>query len=237
MNVIFLDIDGCLNHGHFGKDEQDKFGFADDCVNALKYVLRSVDARRVITSAWRRFDKEPRVSKTENWLDVLERRLNRKGVVAGRTADMEGTVENGRKLTRADEIIKYLEDHAGAVDNYVVVDDEISCYKGTRLEDNVIDCEISTGRGFDALKAARTVRILKGTSGPKAKIRETVGDIVFESVFDDARNMATTLRRIDQELSDAARAEGAGYPAEQLLPRLCKIMYACSGNYNNERYD
>lgn len=240
MNVIFLDIDGCLNHGHFGKNEQDKFGFAEDCLTALRYVLRSVDAKIVITSAWRRFAIEPRVSKTESWINVLEERLAKKDVIAGSTLDMDGKVKDGKRLTRADEIIKYLEDHADIVENYVVVDDEVSCYKDTSLEDNVVDCEIATGRGLDALKAAEAVRILKGTRGPKTEARENAGDLEFESVFDDARNMAATLRRIDRELSEAAQCEGdypGGYPSGKLLPQICKIMYACIGNYNSERYD
>ena len=34
------------------------------------------------------------------------------------------------------------------------------------------------------------------------------GDLEYESLFDDARNMAFTLRKIDQELRIAAQCEG-----------------------------
>ena len=55
-NVIFCDIDGVLNHSHFGKDENDKFGFADDCIANLKKILIAVpDTKIVISSAWKHF--------------------------------------------------------------------------------------------------------------------------------------------------------------------------------------
>lgn len=56
-----------------------------------------------------------------------------------------------------------------------------------------------------------------------------VDSLHYESLRDKALDMAYTLRKIDQELSDAAQCEGdypGGYPSEKLLPQLCKIMYA-----------
>lgn len=84
-------------------------------------------------------------------------------------------------------------------------------------------------------------------NGEKMMTDETVredkklaSELAFESLFDDARNMADTLRKIDRELSDAAQCEGdypGGYPSNRLLPNLCKIMYSCIGNYNSEKYN
>ena len=51
----------------------------------------------------------------------------------------------------------------------------------------------------------------------------------YESLRDKALDMAWTLRKIDEELKMAAQCEGdypGGYPPSQLLPNLCKIMYA-----------
>ena len=57
----------------------------------------------------------------------------------------------------------------------------------------------------------------------------------YESLRDKALDMAWTLRKIDMELHNAAQCEGdypGGYPSENLLPNLCKIMYASTGYHN-----
>ena len=255
MKLIFLDIDGCLNRQHFGKDEQSKFGFDDKCINALQYILLYVpDAKIVITSVWKKFDIEPRVSKTIPWREVLETKLNKPGVIIDSTSNLNGTYYNGKLLTRADEIRDYIKKFPTKLDEYVIIDcidNEYLCYKGTELESHVVDCEISTGCGLNIANACLAVHILKGTISPKAEGSKPEDDVVpnicdqtvfddYQTVFDDARNMATTLRKIDKELAFAARCEGdydGEYSAEELLPNLCKIMYANLGNYKSEEYD
>ena len=59
----------------------------------------------------------------------------------------------------------------------------------------------------------------------------------YESLRDKALDMAWTLRKIDRELRNAAQCEGdypGGYPSEELLPNLCKIMYASGGYHNSD---
>ena len=59
----------------------------------------------------------------------------------------------------------------------------------------------------------------------------------YESMRDKALAMAYTLRRIDRELHHAAQCEGdypGGYPSKELLPNLCKIMYASEGYHNSD---
>lgn len=240
MKLIFLDIDGCLNRQHFGKDEQSRFGFDDKCVNGLRYILtRCPDAKIVISSAWKKFEKEPRISEEVPWIDVLEKKLGVENAVIGKTPDLEGKMSPNEVLgpcTRADEILAYLAS-ADGVDSYVVVDDEVSCYKGTTLEDHVVDCDIRTGRGLDAVNACKAVKILNGVEDGDP---DAVPNICYQSLFDDARNMADTLRKIDAELAMAAQCKGdypGGYPPKRLLPNLCEIMYSCTGNYNDERYN
>ena len=66
-----------------------------------------------------------------------------------------------------------------------------------------------------------------------------VPDLVYQSLFDEALNMAYTLQEIDQELRHAAQCEGdypGGYPSEKLLPQLCKIMYADPGYWQADKY-
>ena len=250
MKIIFLDVDGCLNRQHFGKDEQSKFGFDKNCINALRYILLHVpDAKIVITSAWKKVDIEPHVSKTIPWRKVLESQLHKENVIIANAPCLDGTHRDGKLLTRADDIRRYLssfieKDGITIISDYVIIDDECSCYKGTELEDHVVDCEIKTGRGLDAVNACLAVRILKGTIGPKTEDIKTEDDVVpeicYQSLFDDACNMADTLRKIDRELKLAAQCEGdypGGYPIDKLLPSLCKIMYANLGNYNSEEYN
>ena len=64
-------------------------------------------------------------------------------------------------------------------------------------------------------------------------------DLAYESLFDEANSMAYTLRKIETELHMAAACEGdypGGYPSEQLLPMLCKIMFAAEGYHNLDKY-
>ena len=71
-------------------------------------------------------------------------------------------------------------------------------------------------------------------------VDEFVPNICYQSLFDDARNMADTLRKIDRELINAAQCEGdypGGYPLDELLANLCKIMYANLGNFKDKRYN
>ena len=251
--IIFCNIDGVLNRQYFGEDEQSKFGFDKNCVNSLKYILTCVpDAKIVITSAWKRFDIEPHVSKTIPWRKVLETQLNKPNVIIGDTPCLDGTIsKSSDTYTRASDIDAYLKEHASTIEKFVILDDEVSCYKETWLEDHVVDCEIKTGRGLDIANACHAVRILNGIIGLKldelsdescklAKdLDESVPNICYQSLFDDARNMADTLKKIDRELTNAAQCEGnypGGYPIDMLLPNLCKIMYANLGNFNDKRY-
>ena len=66
-----------------------------------------------------------------------------------------------------------------------------------------------------------------------------MSNLEYESLFDEAMNMAHTLQDIDRELHLAAQCEGShdgGYPLEKLLPSLCKIMYADFGYWKSEKY-
>lgn len=68
---------------------------------------------------------------------------------------------------------------------------------------------------------------------------DAVSNLAYQSLFDEALSMAHTLKMIDAELRMAAQCEGdydGGYPAEKLLPALCKIMYADFGYWQNKKY-
>ena len=73
----------------------------------------------------------------------------------------------------------------------------------------------------------------------KKQNNDDVSNIEYQSIFDEALSMARTLQDIDNELRLAAQCEGdypGGYPSNELLPKLCKIMYADFGYWKSEKY-
>ena len=63
--------------------------------------------------------------------------------------------------------------------------------------------------------------------------------IEYESLRDDAMEMARVLREIDRELHIAAMSdlkEDCGYSPKTLLANLCKIMYSCYVNIDHEMF-
>lgn len=74
----------------------------------------------------------------------------------------------------------------------------------------------------------------------KSKHKEdVVSQLCYEGLRDEALEMARVLREIDDELIEAAQFEGdhvGGYPAKDLLPKLCKIMYSCYVNFRHDKF-
>lgn len=166
MNVIFLDIDGVLNHGHFGKDENDKFGFADDCIANLKKILAKVpDTKLVITSSWKHFTKQGFVDKdTNDWRETLCQKLGvSRDIILGCTSDIytEGLKQKGREC----EIANWLAENKAKIGlgTYVILDDECTAMR-IMFPNNTVDCCISTGEGLSERKANEAIWILSGFS-------------------------------------------------------------------------
>lgn len=71
------------------------------------------------------------------------------------------------------------------------------------------------------------------------KSEDVVSTLEYESMRDNAMEMARVLREIDRELHDAAMTdlrEDCGYPPKMLLANLCKIMYSCYVNIDHEMF-
>jgi calcineurin-like phosphoesterase family protein len=158
-NIIFLDIDGVLNHSHFGKDENDKFGFADDCIQNLKKILIKVPSTKiVITSAWKHFTMQGFVDEdTQDWRASLCRRLD---MPRETILDSTPSIDNGN---RADEIAEWLKQNKVKIGlgTFVVLDDECIALKAA-FPNNVVDCSIDTGEGLSERKANDAIWILSG---------------------------------------------------------------------------
>ena len=167
MNVIFLDIDGVLNHGHFGKDENDKFGFADDCIQNLKKILTKVpNTKIVISSAWKHFVMQGLVDQdTLDWQKTLCRKLD--VPIDTIIGDTPNTKQDSRKC----EIAKWLDNNKAKVQlgTYVILDDECTALK-KMFPNNVVNCDISTGEGLSERKANEAIWILSGLSRDKEDV-------------------------------------------------------------------
>ena len=69
------------------------------------------------------------------------------------------------------------------------------------------------------------------------KTQDVVSTLHYESMRDNALEMARVLRAIDSELRVAAMTdlrEDCGYPPKMLLANLCKIMYSCYVNFKDK---
>lgn len=168
INVVFLDIDGVCNHGHFGKDENDKFGFADDCIQNLKHILDEVpDTKIVISSAWKHFTMQGLVDQdTLDWRHTLCNKLGvSRDIIIGDTPD---TKQGSRKC----EIAEWLgrNKHKVGLGTYVILDDE--CYGLKKMfPNNVVDCDIKTGEGLSKRKADEAIWILSGFKREKKSMK------------------------------------------------------------------
>lgn len=96
MKIIFLDVDGVLNHSESPGWKVTNHGFVLDekCLNILKDVLLKTEAKIVLSSTWRVSDAGCKIVK--NTL--------RPNSIIGKTPVLSW----GRKLLRKDEILEWL---------------------------------------------------------------------------------------------------------------------------------
>ena len=105
MRVLFLDIDGVLNHG-----ETDTY-FECEKVEILNKILTTTDANLVVTSTWR-------LGATPEEMDQL---LASKGVIPGRVIGVTPDLDD----RRAQEIQEWLKEWSQRyeVEKIVILDD------------------------------------------------------------------------------------------------------------------
>ena len=168
VNVIFLDIDGVLNHGHFGKDENDKFGFADDCIQNLKKILSEVpNTKIVVSSSWKHFTSQWLVGQDmHDWRASLCKLLGMsKDIILGDTPNLPDA-------DRSWEINSWLSSNKVklGLGSFVILDDECTSLRDM-FPNNVVDCDISTGEGLSERKANEAIWILSGFKKDKAEVQ------------------------------------------------------------------
>ena len=177
VNVVFLDIDGVLNH-QFSKDknysESERFGLAQDLVDNLKTIINTVDfVKIVISSSWRSIKTHELVSKDKNWRNVLCQMLGCKPDVVYGDIPMSNEFTVCGEESRAKDIKAWMQANKSlGIGTFVIIDDECSQLKRA-FPNNVVDCDINTQKGLDSSKAKEAIWILTNNG----KDRKMTNDI------------------------------------------------------------
>lgn len=143
MNVIFLDIDGVLNHNEFYNKRltldniQNKpypyNNFDPDAIGYLNDIIAVTNAKIVISSSWR-FDK--------NIIKILKN-VGVCGDIIGVTPSLEHIYGS---LCRGKEIDAYLAKHNN-IKNYVILDDD------NDMEPHQLEHFVKTNENEDGLNS------------------------------------------------------------------------------------
>lgn len=144
MKIIFLDVDGVLNHwcGEKSYTEQKKWHKRHNenydfnhinvrwCKKFLKYAIR-YDYKIVISSSWRTME-----GNMEALRNVLGKHISNNIVDRTGKHRCRDKVFNGREL----EILHYLDEIDYCFEHFIILDDEVRNIKNT--------IKISTRKGF-----------------------------------------------------------------------------------------
>jgi HAD domain in Swiss Army Knife RNA repair proteins len=125
MDVLFLDIDGCLNSAKYIKRididfDDPKYQIDPDAVVRLNAITQLTGAKIVVSSTWRYAFKGD-LSKLQDCMASY----NITGRVIGMTPEPELLTNSILYIaaTRSDEIQAWLNNH-NDIDHYVIIDDE-----------------------------------------------------------------------------------------------------------------
>ena len=116
MKVIFLDIDGVLNHVDTPDRLTGIIGIDDECCRRLKRVVDECDASIVLISTWKMHIKDTYEESDKSGKYLLDKFKHHNIPLIGKTS---GPCGNGR----GKGIIEYLNSHE-EVDSYIIIDDE-----------------------------------------------------------------------------------------------------------------
>lgn len=120
VKVIFLDVDGVLNHKDFLLSTGDPMSLDSSCLKRLRRLVNASGSKVVLSSSWRYSQKR---------IFYLEEKIGIK---------FYGILKNDYR-DRGDLILDWLKDHE-EVKEYVILDDDDFDIKDPRLVKTTFDC-------------------------------------------------------------------------------------------------
>lgn len=132
MKVIFLDVDGVLNHRFSKARCGGVIGIEKQKVELLSKIIKATDAKVVLTSTWRT-GLDDSLKPCDKCGKYLLKRLMKYGGIS-----IFGKTEYLNVWNRGEEIIEWLKKH-GDVESWIVLDDEIfKDYRRTEVIDRLV---------------------------------------------------------------------------------------------------
>lgn len=156
MKVIFLDIDGVMNHNSYfvRSDKHDRQAFCPEATENLRNILVTCKAKIVLSSTWRKSYKNVRRLRKELFSHYG---LNR--YVIGLTPVIEDE-NNFFHSERGVEIRAYMDEHGIAEEDMVIIDD------GDDMNDLMHRLvQTSYENGLTKEKAEAVIQLLSNESG------------------------------------------------------------------------
>lgn len=147
MKIIFLDIDGVLNHSG------SKVFFENSCLKELKRVCSKTGAKIVLISSWKEVYKPM-------YIDRPERKMFDTVFTKKNGLELVGVTKNlGDGDNRGQEVLDYLNEH-NHIDSFVVLDDTNYGYSSI-FGERYIQTSWNNG-GLNREYANRVIQVLKG---------------------------------------------------------------------------
>lgn len=148
MKVIFLDVDGVLNHSECQEWENGHWNVIDNkCVGRIKDICRRTGAKIVVSSTWRL---------SQEGMSTLLQKFGE--LIIGVTGYLQHSNGKLKEAPRHEEIQEWILRHSTIVPfDFVVIDDD------TDAEIKGLDRYIQTGfesGGLTQEKAEKVVKIL-----------------------------------------------------------------------------
>jgi len=144
MKLIFLDIDGVMNHRNFFQRSRlhELQEFCPYAVRNLREVIKITGARIVISSTWRKGRTMKQLKELFSWYDLDQ-------YLIGKTPVLNGEI-------RGIEIQSYLDAFKHPVESFVILDDDRDM---GHLLPFLVHC--SPISGFDDQKRVEAISILQ----------------------------------------------------------------------------
>lgn len=162
MKIIFLDIDGVLNHEQFYRERKDKSNnICPKSVHNLNILCEETGAKVVISSTWR-------LGRTDKELQDLMFKAGFTGHVVSQTPSLR----EQRDCLRGNEILKWIKDNKEYLNadyynftEYVILDDDSDMLYWQRNNFLLIDrfVGLTMGAVFQAKKIINGGKILDST--------------------------------------------------------------------------